>query len=121
MTRPTDPLFDQRIADWLEDDPMQAPDQVLEIVLAALPSIPRRRASRVPWRFTTMPTSIRWPLAAAAVIGVLVLGGALYLNRPSQPSVGGPSPTPGLSATPTQPTSGKTPWYANSSARKTSR
>jgi hypothetical protein len=103
MTRPTDPLFDQRIADWLEDDPLHAPGQVLEIVLAALPSIPRRRDSRVPRRLIAMPTSIRWPLAAAAVIGVLVLGGSLYLNRPSQPAAGGPSPTPGLSTSPSQP------------------
>jgi hypothetical protein len=94
MTRPTDPLFDQRIADWLEADPVQAPDQVLEIVLAALPSIPRRGASRVPRRLIAMPTSIRWSVAAAAVVGVLVVGGALYLSRPSQPAVGGQSPTP---------------------------
>lgn len=100
MTRPTDPLFDQRIADWLEDDPVQAPGQVLEIVLAALPSIPRRRASRVSWRFTSMPTSIRWPIAAAAVLAVVAVAGALYLNRPSQPAVGGPSPIPGVSASP---------------------
>ena len=100
MTRSTDPLFDQRIADWLEDDPVQAPGQVLEIVLAALPSIPRRRVSRVPWRSTTTPTSIRWALAAAAVISVLVVGGALYLNRPSQPAIGGPSLTPIESASP---------------------
>ena len=100
MTRPTDPLFDQRIADWLEDDPVQAPGQVLEIVLAALPSIPHRRGFRAPWRFTSMPTSIRWSIAAAAAIGVLVVGGALYLNRPSQPAIGGPSLTPIESASP---------------------
>ena len=103
MTRLTDPLFDQRIADWLEDDPLHAPDQVLEIVLAALPSIPRRRVSRVPWRSTTTPTSIRWPLAAAAVIGVLAIGSAFYLA--SHPAVvGGPSQTP-PSASPSQPAS----------------
>jgi hypothetical protein len=49
MTRLTDPVFDQRIADWLEGDPLDAPSQVLDTVLAALPSIPRRRASRVSW------------------------------------------------------------------------
>jgi galactose oxidase-like protein/Kelch motif protein len=96
MTRPTDQLFDQRIADWLEDDPMQAPGQVLEIVLAALPSISRRRTYRVPRRFIATRSSIRWPIAAATAV-VLVLGGALYLNRPSQPAIGGPSPTPGAS------------------------
>jgi hypothetical protein len=112
MTRPTDPLFDQRIADWLEVDPVQAPDQVLEVVLAALPSTPRRPASRVPRRLIAMPTSIRWSVAAAAVVGVLVVGGALDLNRPSQPAAGGPSPTPGLSTSPSQsanPTAGPSP------------
>jgi hypothetical protein len=92
MTRPTDPLFDQRIADWLEEDPSRAPGQVLDTVLAAFPSIPRRRASRVPWRFPTMFTPIR--LATAALIGVLAVGGAFYLTRPGQPAVGGPSPAP---------------------------
>ncbi|HEY4632846.1 MAG TPA: hypothetical protein VIH00_02930, partial [Candidatus Limnocylindrales bacterium] len=98
MTRSSDPLFDQRIADWLEDDPSYAPGHVLDTVLAALPSIPRRRASRVPLGFTTMPMFTR--LAAAAAIGVLVVGGALYLNRPSQPAIGGPSLTPIESASP---------------------
>ncbi len=95
MTRPTDPLFDQRIADWLEDDPLHAPDQVLDTVLAALPSVPRRRASRVPWRLTAMPTSVRWPVTVAAVVAVLAIGGALYLFQRGQPAVvGGPSQTP---------------------------
>jgi len=100
MTRSTDPLFDQRIADWLEDDPLHAPDQVLEIVLAALPSIPRRRVSRAPWRLGTMPGNLRWPAAVAAAIVVVVVGGALYLIRPSLPAIGGPSATPRLTAGP---------------------
>jgi hypothetical protein len=33
-------------------------------------------------------------IAAAAVIGVLAVGGAYYLSRPAQPAVGGPSPAP---------------------------
>ena len=96
MSRPTDPLFDQRIADWLEDDPSYAPGHVLDTVLAALPSIPRRRASRVPLRFTTAPMFTR--LAAAAAIGVLAVGGALYLTRPGQPATVGPVPTSSASA-----------------------
>src|SRR5450759_4633159 len=104
MTRPTDPLFDQRIADWLEDDPRHAPGQVLETVLAALPSIPRRRVSRLPWRFSTMNMLTR--LAAAAVIGVLAVGGTLYLVQRGQPAVGGPSPTPAASSSPSQPAVG---------------
>ena len=95
MTSPRDPLFDQRIADWLENDPDHAPVQALDIILAAVPSIPQRHASRVPWRFPTMTTHIR--LATAAVIGVLALGGAFYFTRPDQPAIGGPSPEPSAS------------------------
>jgi N-acetylneuraminic acid mutarotase len=95
MTSPRDPLFDQRIADWLETDPDHAPAQALDVILAAVPSIPQRHASRVPWRFQTMTTPIR--LAAAAVIGVLAVGGAFYLTRPDQTAVGGPSPEPSAS------------------------
>ena len=40
-------------------------------------------------------------LAAAAVIGVIAVGGAFYLLKPSQPSgVGGPGPSPSAIATP---------------------
>ena len=46
MNRSTEPDFDQRIADWLEDDPNLAPRQAIETVLAAYPSIPQRRPMR---------------------------------------------------------------------------
>jgi len=96
MTRPSDPLFDQRIADWLEHDPDHAPAQALEVVLAAVPSIRQRRAWRATWRFQTMPMFTR--VAAAAVIGVIALGGMLLVIRPGQTVVGGPGPTPGASS-----------------------
>src|SRR3954452_23448017 len=83
MTRPTDPFFDQRIADWLETDPDHAPAQALDIVLAAVPSVRQRREA--PWRFRQMTMPLR--LATAALIGALVLGGAFLLTgggtRPS--------------------------------------
>jgi hypothetical protein len=41
-------LFDNRLADWLEDDPVVAPPQLLETVLAAMPSIPQRRCRQTP-------------------------------------------------------------------------
>ncbi len=91
MNRSTEADFDQRIADWLEDDPNLAPRQAVETVLAAYPSIPQRRRIGLPRRFPTMTMPIR--IAAAAVIGVLAVGGAYYL-RPAQPAVGGPSPAP---------------------------
>jgi dipeptidyl aminopeptidase/acylaminoacyl peptidase len=78
------PGFDQRIADWLEDDPDDAPDIVLTTVLAAFPSIPQRRATRVPWRFQTMSLSARL-VAAAIALAVVAVGGAIVL-RPGGPS-----------------------------------
>jgi len=45
-------------------------------------------------------------LAAAAVIGVLAVGGTLYLVQRGQPAVGGPSPTPAASSSASQPAVG---------------
>ena len=47
-----------------------------------------------------MPATLRRPVVVAVVIGVLVVAGALYQSRPSQPAVGGPSPTPAASSSP---------------------
>jgi hypothetical protein len=103
MTRSDEPLFEPRIADWLEDDPYTAPDQALDIVLAAFPSIKQRRAWRVPWRVPGMTTPLRLGLTAAAV-GALAIGSLLVVNRgPSGPAgPGGPTPsaTPAAAASP---------------------
>jgi hypothetical protein len=97
MNRSTEADFDQRIADWLEDDPRRAPTQAADTVLAAFPSIPQRRAVRVPWRFPRMTMPVR--LAAAAVIGALVLGGALLLaGGGSRPSSSIPNPVASATA-----------------------
>lgn len=87
MNRRTE-LFDNRLADWLEDDPVQAPPQVLETVLAAVPSIPQRRAG-LPWRPGRL--AVRWQLAAAVV--VVVVASVLGLLALRGPSVG-PPPLP---------------------------
>src|SRR3954467_15618113 len=80
MNRTSD-LFDDRTADWLEDAPVKAPAQLLDTVLAAVPSVPQRRAGDA-WRPASLPRL--WQLAAAAV-GVLFISlmGALILNPPS--------------------------------------
>ena len=92
MTRlAASPEFDPRVADWLEGDPDRAPEQVLTTVLAAFPSIPQRPASRLPWRPDQMN---RYALGAAAVISVVLVGVVLMILRPSQETVGGPSPAP---------------------------
>ena len=99
MNRSDEPLFDSRIADWLEDDPSTAPDRALDVVLAAFPSIKQRRALRVPWGYTDVSTSFKLALAAAAIV-LAVVGSAYLLGRPpAEPRVGGdPTPSPGSTA-----------------------
>jgi hypothetical protein len=94
---PLDPAFDPRIADWLEADPDRAPREVLDTVLAAMPSIPQRRSLRLPWRLPEMFDPYR--AAAAAILGVLLIGGVFLIYQRAGPSdVGGvavsPSPSP---------------------------
>jgi hypothetical protein len=105
MTRIT-PEFDQRIADWLEDDPGPAPRQVETTILAALPSIRQRRNGwfRAGGRTLDMPNFMRFAAAAAIVA---VAGAALtILNQAPGTGGPGPSPTPSLappaSVAPTQ-------------------
>ena len=90
MNRSMTPDFDQRIADWLEDDPRQAPREALTTVLAAYPSIPQRRAWRAPWRYITVSTPMR--LAAAVILGLLAISGAIYVGVGGGrlPSIGPP-------------------------------
>jgi hypothetical protein len=97
MTRSDEPLFEPRIADWLEGDPYTAPDQALDVVLAAFPSIKQRRAWRVPWRIPNMNGMTRIAVTAAAVMAVAI-GGLYVFNRgpggPGGPTTPTPSPTP---------------------------
>ncbi|HEX8025858.1 MAG TPA: hypothetical protein VF484_06625 [Candidatus Limnocylindrales bacterium] len=108
MTRSFDPDFDQRIADWLEVDPVHAPREVLTTILAAHPSIPQRRATRVPWRFPSMRNN-RLGLAAAIAV-VLVVGVFGYSRLTTSIGLGGPSPSATQAASPASaPTSVPTP------------
>ena len=100
MTRSIDPLFDPRLADWLEGDDSTAPEQALEIVLASFPSIKQRRAVRVPWRTTSMSSTLRLGLAAAVVVAA-ALGSVYFLGSRSNSSVGGPgTPAPTVAPSP---------------------
>jgi len=91
---------------WLENGPTQAPDRAVEAALLRIQTTPQERDLRIPWRLPKMTTPAR--VATAAVIGVLAVGGALFmLGRPGQTGVGGPgpSPTPVVSVAPsTTPT-----------------
>jgi hypothetical protein len=82
---------------WLEAGPTEAPDRAVEAALLRIQTTSQERDLRIPWRLPKMTTPAR--VAAAAVIGVLVVGGALFmLGRLGQTGVGGPGPT----STPTQ-------------------
>jgi hypothetical protein len=85
------PVFEDDLNDWLEDGPTDAPQRVVDTVLAAFPSIPQRRVvSRAPWRlplFAGYAPALAW-IAAVAVVAI---GGTLLINRPSSNQVGGPS------------------------------
>lgn len=71
-------------------------DRVIDAALDQVDTTRQRRVLRMPQQVRMTPAMTR--LAVAAVIGVIALGGALYLNLPTKPAVGSPTPTPGLSA-----------------------
>jgi hypothetical protein len=91
------PEFDQLIADWLENDPDSAPETVLVAVLAAFPSIPQRRTSRVPWR----PRPMTMTRSAVATIAVIVAVGGFMFVAERATQVGAPSTSASPSATAT--------------------
>ncbi len=111
MTGMTDPGFDPRIADWLEDDPDRAPDSTLAVVLAAFPSIPQGRASRAPWRLRPMNRMVLAGLAAVAAVLVASFTllpptsgpGAIPAASPSSSNAPSPSPSPTASSSPASP------------------
>lgn len=89
------PMFDQRVADWLEDDPDVAPSQVLDTIVAAMPSIPQRRTS--PWQRLGLRPAPRFGMAATAFATLVLL---LLIALVGFAIVGSPRPTPTPAATP---------------------
>ena len=81
---------------WIEAGPTQAPDRAIEAALLRIQTTSQERDLRIPWRLPKMTTPAR--VAAAAVIGVLAIGGAFYLISPGgRSNVGGPGPSPTVS------------------------
>jgi large repetitive protein len=95
--------LDRVLGDFFAEGTDELADRVLDAALDQIDRTPQRRAMWLPRRVTGMNMYIRF--AVAAVIGVLAVGGGLYLIRSTQPVVGGPSPTLGLSSSPSQPAS----------------
>jgi hypothetical protein len=63
------------VRSWLEDGATALPDRVLDAVLDELPTTPQRRATWWPARrFPQMNSTLRFGLAAAAVVAVALLG-----------------------------------------------
>jgi hypothetical protein len=91
---------------FIESGPTRAPERAVEAALFRIKTTSQERGLRVPWRIT-MTTPAR--VGAAAVIGVLAIGGALFLiGRAGQPNVGGPpseSVSPSASPTSSVPAS----------------
>jgi Tol biopolymer transport system component len=93
---------------WIEAGPVRAPDHVVDAALFRIQTTSQERGLRVPWRLDTMPPFAR--VAAAAAIGVLLLGGAfLFIGRPNQSSVGPPAVSPTPSSTAPSPSAAPTP------------
>ncbi len=83
---------------WLETGPTQAPDRAVDAALLRIQTTPQERDLPIPLRLPKMISLVR--VAAAVLVGVLAVGGALLLARPDQPAIGGPTPSPSLTATP---------------------
>ena len=98
--------FDRIAKAWLDDGPDELSVRVLDAVVDEIHLTRQRRANRMPWRLPTMTSPAR--VAAAALVGVLAIGGAIFILRPVTSSVVGPPPSPspwasvGVTARPSQ-------------------
>ena len=84
--------LDRLLGAYFDDGRDELADRVIDAALDQIDHTKQRRVLRVPWRFPTMFTPVR--LGAAALIGVLALGGMmLVFSGGSRPSVTVPTPT----------------------------
>ena len=91
MTESRNP--DNRIRAWLELMPVDAPDRVIDAVLHAAETTPQVRPSLgAAWRSSPMNRIVQ--LLAAALIGALLVGGAVLVAGNKQQPQPSPSPQP---------------------------
>jgi hypothetical protein len=96
----TDQQLEQRLRSWYRAEIGEAEraPAALRASVAAIPA-PQRPVVRLARRF--LMTQMQLRLATAAVIGVIAIGGSLYLFQRGQPAVGNPSSSPTLQSSPT--------------------
>jgi hypothetical protein len=87
--------FDRVASSWLATGPTELNDRVLQIALAEVHLTNQRRRRPAAWRFTNMPMFTRATASAAALlIAVVGVGGAVYLTSHPASSGGKTTPTP---------------------------
>lgn len=96
----SDPEFDRRAREWLEDGPVQAADPVLYATLAAVHTTPQQRRQTL-GRFVVSITTPR--LVAAAAVVALLVGGAVGISMLRAPSGVIAQPSPDVSVAPPSP------------------
>ncbi|HEX5012895.1 MAG TPA: hypothetical protein VFV72_01960 [Candidatus Limnocylindrales bacterium] len=103
--RALDRSIERAARSWLEAGPTRAPEHAVTAALERIDHTTQERGLRTPRRFRLMTTPAR--LAAAAVLGAVVLGGTFLLfgggGRSNAPIA--PSPSPTVSPTPAAPAS----------------
>jgi hypothetical protein len=103
MSATRDP--DQILHAWLEEGPTVLPaPTVRAIEVAARATAQRRRATGLPWRPYTMPTTLKY-LAVAAALLVVLIGGAFAVGMGGSIAPFPPQPTPAPTPSPTATTS----------------
>jgi len=103
MIRPTDELFDPRIADWLEADPTRAPLELLDGVLAGMPAVQQRPRYRLAW---AAQRRVMTPLAFVAGVAFAVVASLVLIGRPATHQIAGPSNPPAPTTVPSPSTAG---------------
>jgi hypothetical protein len=109
--------FDRRLGPWFDwRATARVPDGLLERSLERVDATRQRpgwlvrdrgRSPQTIGRPVTAPVragpSFAMKVAAVVFIGVVAVGGMLYLSTPGRPAVGGPSPTPVVTPSPSEP------------------
>lgn len=110
----TGPMIERVLDAFLAPEADRLPDRVVDAALAEIARTPQRLAVRVPWRFPTMsflPASPMARAAAAFAVIAVVVGGSLFLLKPSSsigPSGSSTATPPGL-ASPASDAAGPVP------------